>query len=240
MDFRVLYEDNHIIVVEKPVNVLTQSDGPTDPERPDMLTAVKEYIGQKYEKPGNVFIGLVHRLDRPTGGVMIFARTSKAAARLSEAIREHEFEKYYYCVVRGVPAKPKDTLTHYLLKDEKTNTVSVVPMATEGAKMASLSYETLETVRDCSLLRVRLHTGRAHQIRVQMKAIGCPLWGDQRYAADVNKPGQQLALWACQISFIHPVTKERMTFYAPPPEDKAPWKAFKLELDEAYVTDIHR
>lgn len=235
MELRVLYEDNHIIVVEKPVNVLSQSDGDGSE---DMLTAVKAYIGEKYNKPGNVYIGLVHRLDRPTGGVMVFARTSKAAERLCDDIKKHNLEKYYYCVVRGVPREQKGSLTHYLLKNEKTNTVEVVPMATEGAKMAKLNYEVIETVRDCSLLRIRLLTGRAHQIRVQMKAIDCPLWGDQRYAPELNKKGQQLALWACQLTLTHPVTKEMMTFYAPPPEDKAPWRAFETKLDDAYTSGL--
>ncbi len=232
MTFRILHEDNHIIVVEKPINVLSQGDS-TGNE--DMYTAVKNYIAEKYNKPGNVYLGLIHRLDRPTGGVMVFAKTSKAAERLSADIRSQDVKKIYYAVVRGVPRQKKEHLTHYLLKNELTNSVSAVPMATEGAKKACLQYEIIETVKNCTLVRVILFTGRAHQIRVQMKEIGCPLWGDQKYGSNLNKPGQQLALWACQLSFTHPVTKEQMTFYAPPP-DTMPWKAFSTPLDDAYLT----
>lgn len=215
----VLYEDNHLIVVVKPVNVPTQEDNSRDP---DLLTIVKQDLKHRHGKPGNVYLGLVHRLDRPVGGVMVFAKTSKAASRLSDAVRTRSIRKRYTAVVNGRPKQPQGTLTHYLLKDPRTNTVSVVPPNKSGAKDAVLDYEVLDYQEGLSLVRVELHTGRPHQIRVQFAAIGCPLVGDQRYGAHLTKPGQQIALWSTELSFEHPTTKETLRFSSKPPKE-FPW-----------------
>jgi len=226
-DLRILYEDNQIIVAEKPQNVPSALDSSGDP---DMLSLVKEYVKVKYNKPGNVFIGLVHRLDRPTGGVMVFARTSKAAERLSACIRDGNFDKRYYAVVMGVPRLRSERITHYLLKDEVTNTTSVVPQLTAGAKAAELQYSVVETAETAlvkmSLADIRLETGRSHQIRVQMSALGNPVFGDSRYGG-AKTPKGNLALWSYQLKFPHPVTKTIMSFRATPPLDETPWKLFK-------------
>lgn len=221
----ILFEDNHLLVVEKPPNILSQADQTEDK---DILTILKEDIKERYNKPGNVYLGLVHRLDRPVGGVMVFAKTSKSASRLSDQIRKRELKKTYMAVVHGKPLKEKDTLIHYLLKDSKTNTVSAVKKETEGAKEAILDYEVLETASDFSLIKVNLHTGRPHQIRVQFATIGHPLYGDQRYGHKLNSVGQQIALWSHQIICQHPTLKESMTFTSLP-EKREPWIKFKLD-----------
>jgi 23S rRNA pseudouridine1911/1915/1917 synthase len=223
-NIKILYEDNHLLVVEKPVNIVSQQDETGDP---DMLTLLKNDIKIRYNKPGEVFLGLVHRLDRPVGGAMVFARTSKAASRLSEQIRTHEFKKAYLAIVHGRPIKQSDQLEHYLWKDERTNTVHVVSPKAEGAKEARLDYCVMGNTDDFSLLRINLHTGRPHQIRVQLSTIGHPLYGDQKYGADVNKPGQQIALWSTEIILTHPTQKEVMTFQCPPP-DVLPWNWFRI------------
>lgn len=215
----VLFEDNHVLVVEKPVNIPSQEDASGDP---DMLTILRADLKTRYNKPGNVYLGLVHRLDRPVGGAMVFAKTSKAASRLSEAVRSRSFDKEYYAVVHGTPSKPAEELVHYLRKDARTNTVSIVDERADGAKKAVLEYSTVASRDKLSLVRIRLHTGRPHQIRVQMNAIGCPLVGDQKYGARLNAPGQQIALWSASIGFPHPITKERVMFRSVPP-DAYPW-----------------
>jgi len=220
----ILFEDNHLLVVEKPVNILSQEDHTGDV---DILTLLKEDIKKRYNKPGNVYLGLVHRLDRPVGGVMIFGKTSKSASRLSEQIRKRDLKKTYMAVVHGKLLTEKDTLIHYLLKDSKTNTVYAVSKGTEGAKEAVLDYEVIDTVEGFSLVRVNLHTGRPHQIRVQFSTIGHPLYGDQRYGNKVNSVGQQIALWSHQITCEHPTLKENMTFTSVPQKNE-PWVWFKL------------
>ena len=225
-ELTVVYEDNHVIVVMKPQNVPSCPDDTGDR---DMLTMVKDYLKEKYNKPGEAFVGLVHRLDRPTGGVMVFAKTSKAASRLSEDVRNGNFEKKYYAVVVGKPREKSCVeLTHYLLKNTEKNIVKVVPMATEGAKIAVLDYNTVETKNGLTLLGIRLHTGRAHQIRVQIATIGCPVFGDQKYGAGKSPVGTNLALWAVELKFIHPTTKEKMTFRVFPPTEEVPWKFFDI------------
>ncbi len=219
-DLIILHEDNHIIVVLKPQNVPSQGDASGDK---DMLTIIKEYIKEKYDKKGNVYLGLVHRLDRPTGGVMVFAKSSKAATRLSEQMREGDFEKKYYAVTVGVPKEEKATLTHYIKKNSINNMVYVCTPTEEGAKKAELDYKVIEEIGDYALVDVRLHTGRSHQIRVQMNAINCPLYGDMRYGGEKAKKGN-LALWAYYLSFSHPITKERLVFRVQPPKDIQPWK----------------
>lgn len=218
----IVYEDNHILAVVKPPNMLTQSDSTGDE---DLLTALKEDIKIRYNKPGNVFLGLVHRLDRPVGGIMVFAKTSKAASRLSEQIRSRSFDKSYVAVVYGVPEHASATLVHYLAKNEATNTVSVVKSADLG-KMASMEYVVKASKDGLSLLKIKLHTGRSHQIRVQLAAIGHPLYGDQKYGKTMNKPGMQLALWSVEIGLLHPTTKEQMSF-ASTPQRVYPWSLFE-------------
>lgn len=206
---KILYEDNHIIVVEKKPNIPSQSDKTGDI---DMLTLVKNYIKEKYNKPGNVYIGLVHRLDRPVGGIMIFARTSKSASRLSNQVREKIFKKKYLAVVDGKFEKNQGTLEDYLYKDERHNMSKVVKKEKKNVKLAKLDYKVLKynPVKDLSLVEINLHTGRHHQIRVQLSNFGHSIFGDQKYGT--RGKGKQIALWAYELTIVHPVTKEEMTF----------------------------
>ena len=222
----ILYEDNHIIVVLKPQNVACCPDESGDD---NLFDCVKRYIKTTYEKPGNVFLGLVHRLDRPTGGVMVFAKTSKAAARLSEQMRTGGFEKLYFAVLCGCPFKPRATLENYLRKNSLNNMVYVCTQTEEGAKFASLEYNVLERAGGLSLAEVKLHTGRTHQIRVQMAAINCPLYGDMRYGGE-NAVKGRLALWAYSLRFTHPTTGEELRFEIEPPKDEKPWNVFKIKV----------
>ena len=229
---QILYEDNHCIVVDKPNNLPVQADSSGDA---DLLSMVKEYVKEKYKKPGTAYIGLVHRLDRPAGGLVVLARTSKAAARLSAQVRSRELGRQYLLVVRGEPKMRSGEIKNYLLKDTAVNMVRIVPAATEGAKEAILSYRLLQTVSPpsegkLSLIEASLQTGRSHQIRVQMAGLGCPLYGDQKYGPDLNKKGQQLALHAAKLSFIHPTLKDKRTFISYPPQ-KAPWSYFKINIE---------
>ena len=219
-DLKVIYEDNHIIVVEKKPNVPSQADKTGDV---DMLTIIKKYIKEKYNKPGNVYLGLIHRLDRPVGGVMVFAKTSKAAARLSEQVREKEFQKSYLVIVDGKMEKEKGTLEDYLLKNEKTNTSKVVKEGTKNSKYAKLDYEVLKYDKELNLsvLKILLHTGRHHQIRVQLSSRGHSIYGDQKYGGRGH--GKQIALWAYKLQISHPVSKEKMNFIDIP-EKMGSWK----------------
>jgi 23S rRNA pseudouridine1911/1915/1917 synthase len=223
MKIRIIYEDNHLLIVEKPVNIPVQGDNTNDT---DLLSILKQDLKERYNKPGEAYLGLVHRLDRPVGGIMVFAKTSKAASRLSEKIRTRIFKKTYLTVVRGKPGKNSDTLVNYLLKNTETNTVLVVRDGTKDAKEAILDYEVIKANGSLSMLKIRLHTGRPHQIRVQLSYIGHPIYGDQKYGAQVNEIGQLIALWAYSISFIHPVTKEELAFLCEPP-DKYPWNEMR-------------
>lgn len=214
---KIIYEDNHLLVVLKPINIPVQED---DSKDLDMLTYLKKYLKEKYNKPGNVYLGLVHRLDRPVSGIMVFAKTSKAASRLSEQIRNHTFKKEYMAVLCGKTPK-KDILVDKLLKNPKTNTTVV----SEKGKEAILSYELIKYKNNYSLVKINLETGRSHQIRVQFSSGGYPLYGDQRY----NKkalPKQQIALFANRLEFIHPVTKEKLFFEEELPNFE-PWNIFK-------------
>ena len=216
----IMYEDNHIIVVEKPVNIPSQGDKTGDV---DMLTIIKKYLKEKYNKPGDVYLGLVHRLDRPVGGVMVFAKTSKAASRLSEQVRVKDFKKKYLVVVNGKMEKQQGMLEDYLLKNEKLNMSKVVKEGTKNSKLASLDYETLKYNNeiDLSVLKINLHTGRHHQIRVQLSSRGHSIYGDQKYGGRGH--GKQIALWAYELKFLHPITKESMTF-AVLPQINGSWK----------------
>ncbi len=210
---KVLYEDNHVIAAIKPYGVLSQSDITGSP---DMLTILKEYIKEKYNKPGKVFCGLVHRLDRPTGGAIVFARTSKGASRLSESIRNGDFKKQYLCVLNGEIKNKSGVLTDYLLKDTDKKMSKVVDKKTKGAKKAVLEYEVLGVLDGYSFLKVDLITGRHHQIRVQFSNLGLPLYGERKYS-DYNGRGQ-LALWSNIITFPHPTKKEPITIKADAPD----------------------
>ncbi len=205
----ILYEDNHLLVVEKPINMPVQADKSGDV---DLLNVLKKYLKDKYNKPGNVYLGLVHRLDRPVGGVMVFAKTSKAASRLSEQIKEHQFRKTYYAAVYG-NLLPKSILIDTLHKDTVKNIVSIQP----NGKKAILNYEVLATKNNWNLVKINLQTGRAHQIRVQFSSRGNALYGDQKYNSKA-KPKQQLALFAKELTFSHPITKEEVTFNLPLPK----------------------
>ena len=206
----ILFEDNHLLVVEKPINVPMQED---DSKDLDLLSMGKAYLKDKYQKPGNVYLGLVHRLDRPVGGVVVFAKTSKAAGRLSESIRTDQLIKTYEAILDG-PLPKQDVLVDYLTKDEKTNT-SRETDAKHG-KYCELAWELIRSQRQHHLVRIHLKTGRSHQIRVQFAARGCPLFGDQRYNPRAIV-GQQLALWAVKLAFPHPITQEILTFESPAP-----------------------
>lgn len=209
MDIKIIYEDNHIIVVEKKPNVPSQADKTEDM---DMLTLIKKYLKQKYNKQGNVYLALVHRLDRPVGGVMVFAKTSKAASRLSEQVREKKLEKKYLAVVDGKIDKQKGTLEDYLYKDERHNISKVVSKDKKNSKLAILDYEVLtyNELKQLSLVKVNLHTGRHHQIRVQFANFGHSIFGDQKYG--IRGKNKQIALWAYELTILHPITKEKITF----------------------------
>ena len=223
----ILFEDNHIIVVVKPYNIAVQEDSSGDK---DMLTIIKEFIKERDKKPGNVFLGLVHRLDRPTGGVMVFAKTSKAAERLSAQLKEKKLKKHYLCVVNGKPQLSSNELVTYLKKDEKTNTVSIAPKSCEGVKEAILRYNVVATRKDFSLIDIDLVTGRSHQIRVQMsKQLNLPIFGDFKYGDKSH--GGNLALWAYDLTFVHPTTKKAMRFMAMPDLTNPAFKLFEKEID---------
>jgi 23S rRNA pseudouridine1911/1915/1917 synthase len=217
MQPKVIFEDNHLLVVEKPINMPVQEDASRDP---DLLNWCKKYLKEKYNKPGNVFVGLVHRLDCPVGGVMVFARTSKAASRLSEQIRNNEVKKTYLAVVDGTPESKQGELHHRLEKDKKKNIVRV----SEHGKDSSLKYEVLQSKNNISLVKIRLITGRSHQIRVQFQAIGHSLIGDAKYGKDKN-PKTTIALWAHELEFKHPTRDEMLHFKANPPSVE-PWNLF--------------
>ena len=219
----VLYEDNHVIVVEKKPNILSQSDITEDP---DLLTMVKEYIKEKYEKPGNVYVGLVHRLDRVVGGIMVFAKTSKAAKRLNEQIKNNTINKTYVAVLDGKLNKKNGKLINYIYKDEKTRLAKIVNSTFKGSKRAELDYEVVGYYENKTIVKIKLITGRYNQIRVQFKNIGYPLYGDQKYG---NKNNEMIRLFAYSLEFVHPTTKEKLSFKLLPK-----WKELENE------TIIHR
>ena len=225
-DLIILYEDNHIIVVLKPQNIACCPDESGDD---NLFDCIKRYIKEKYEKPGNVFLGLVHRLDRPTGGVMVYAKTSKAASRLSEQLKSGGFEKKYLAVLCGVLQKKSGMLENYLRKNSVNNMVYVCTQTEEGAKYAALDYNILEEVGNMSLAEIKLRTGRTHQIRVQTAAMNAPVYGDMRYGGE-NAVKGKLALWAYSLTFPHPITCEKLRYIAEPPLSEKPWKFFHIDL----------
>ncbi len=216
----VLYEDNHLLVVEKPANMPVQEDSSKDL---DLLNALKQYLKEKYNKPGNVYLGLVHRLDRPVGGVMVFAKTSKAASRLSDTIRRNKMDKTYYAILDGVPKDKQGTLVDYLIKDSKTNTVQTTTK--DQGKKSILHYEVLEVKDNKTLVKIELETGRPHQIRVQFASRNLPLLHDQRYNKHTTKG--QIALYAVRLAFEHPTKKEVIEITNYPP-NTYPWNRFEV------------
>jgi 23S rRNA pseudouridine1911/1915/1917 synthase len=220
----IIYEDNQIIVVIKPQNVPCCPDDSGDP---DLLSQIKQYIKESAGKKGEAFCGLVHRLDRVTGGVMVYSKNSKSSARLFEQLKDGRFQKKYLAVVLGEPKMREATLVDYLLKNEKKNTVEIVPSATVGAKRAELHYKVLNISKQVSLVEINLITGRSHQARVQMSKIGCAIFGDAKYGGDKLAKGWNLALWATELRFEHPTTADTLKFIVNPPET-TPWDKFEF------------
>ncbi|MGB4984603.1 MAG: RluA family pseudouridine synthase [Erysipelotrichaceae bacterium] len=218
----IIYEDNHLLVVEKPINMPSQQDNTFDK---DLLSYCKQYLKEKYNKPGDVYLALLHRLDRPVGGIMVFAKTSKAAARMSTQIQQHKMHKKYYAVLTSKP-KDSDTLVDYLVKNMKTNMVKTT--SADQGKKSILHYQLIDTKEKLSLVSIDLETGRSHQIRVQFSSRNLPLFGDQRYNHNA-KIGQQIALFAYQLSFEHPISKEVMTFSITP--KNYPFNLFDIKQD---------
>jgi 23S rRNA pseudouridine1911/1915/1917 synthase len=225
---RILFEDNHIIVINKLPSEIVQGDKTGDMPMSDLL---KAYIAIKYKKPGNVFLGVVHRIDRPVSGAVIFARTSKALARLNAMLQNRELQKRYWAVVKNEPPASEDVLVHFLQKNEKQNKSYPVAENAPESKRAELKYQLLCKSKDYHLLEVELITGRHHQVRAQLAAAGCPIKGDLKYGADRSNPDGSINLHARKLEFKHPVSGEIIHIVAPVPEDKL-WKFFETEVSE--------
>ncbi|WP_166386578.1 RluA family pseudouridine synthase [Polaribacter sp. 11A2H] len=215
-NLQILFEDNHIIIVNKRAGDITQGDKTGDKPLSDV---VKEYIKDKYDKPGNVYLGVVHRLDRPTSGIIIFAKTSKSLERLNKMLREKTINKTYWAVVKNHPKKEKDTLINFLKKNPKNNKSTAYPKEIDGSKKAILHYAVIKKLDNYSLIEVDLETGRHHQIRSQLSNIGCPIKGDLKYGFNRSNKDGSIHLHARRIQFIHPVTKEQVTVTAPTPKE---------------------
>jgi 23S rRNA pseudouridine1911/1915/1917 synthase len=215
-NLQILHEDNHIIVVNKRIGDIVQGDKTGD--KP-LSEVVKEYIKEKYNKPGEVFLGVVHRLDRPTTGIVVFARTSKALTRLNELFSNRETQKTYLAIVKNKPEKEQDTLVHFLKRNEKNNTSKAHTKEVPESKKASLDYKIIKTLDNYFALEINLHTGRHHQIRAQLAAIDCPIKGDLKYGFDRSNPDGGIHLHARKLVFIHPVSKEVLEIIAPTPKD---------------------
>ncbi len=220
-NLEVLFEDNHLIIVNKKAGDISQGDKTGDKPLSDV---VKEYIKDKYNKPGNVFLGVVHRLDRPTSGVIIFARTSKALERLNKKLRDRELHKTYWAVVKNRPPKTRDTLIHFLKKDHQKNKSKAYQKEIKDSKKAILHYEVRKELNNYFLLEIALETGRHHQIRTQLASVGCPIKGDLKYGFPRSNKDASIHLHARKINFIHPVSKEELTLVAPLPNDPI-WNA---------------
>lgn len=218
---RILFEDNHLIVVNKLPGELVQGDFTGD--KP-LLEKVREYIKEKYNKPGNVFTGLVHRLDRPTSGIVVFAKTSKALTRMNAIFEKREVEKIYWAIVKGFPPKESDHLEHYLKKNEKKNKSEYFFKPIKGGKRAALNYQVVKKLDQYSVLEIRLETGRHHQIRVQLSAIGCPIKGDLKYGFSRSNKDASVCLHAKRVIFGHPVSGESLVLEAPLPTGENIWK----------------
>jgi 23S rRNA pseudouridine1911/1915/1917 synthase len=220
---KVLYEDNHIIVINKKAGEIVQGDKTGDASLCDTM---KQYIKEKYCKPGNVFIGLPHRLDRPVSGVVVFAKTSKALERLNEMFRDGKIDKRYWAIVKDVPAEPERELTHWIVRNEKLNKSFVHQKEVKNSKRATLRYKVIAASRMYNLVEVELLTGRHHQIRCQLAAIGCPIKGDLKYGAKRSNPDGSISLHARSVKFIHPVSKQLIEITAPVPEEPL-WQSFE-------------
>lgn len=219
----VLYEDNHVIIVSKRVGEIVQGDKTGDVP---LLDTVKQYVAERYNKPGNVFLGLVHRLDRPVSGVVLFARTSKALSRLSELFRTRALRKVYWAIVANQPPLPEGTLTHWLTRNERTNTARAYDREVPGSKKAVLDYKVVAHSDRYCLLEIELHTGRHHQIRCQLSKMGCPIKGDLKYGAPRSNPDGGISLHARRLEFEHPVSHLPISVTAPVPDDKL-WQAME-------------
>ncbi len=223
----VLYEDNHIIAVNKTCNEIVQGDKTGDIP---LSETVKAYIKEKYNKPGEVFLGVTHRLDRPTSGVVLFARTSKALTRLNDMFKSHEqIRKTYWAIVQGAPKIPEARLENYLVRNEAQNKSYIAKPGAKEAKLAVLSYKTLVRGDNYTLLEINLETGRHHQIRCQLAAVGCPVKGDLKYGAKRSNPDGGICLHARRIEFIHPVSKQEICITAPVPDD-ALWRTLTTQI----------
>ena len=236
MKINILYEDNHLLVVEKPNNIPVQED---DSKDADLLSLLKDYLKEKYNKPGEVFLGVPHRLDRPTSGVVLFARTSKALTRLNEMFKEKSklstvncqlsIKKTYWAIVQGAPKVPEARLENWLVRNEQQNKSYIAKPGAKDAKLAILTYKTLVRGDNYTLLEINLETGRHHQIRCQLAAIGCPVKGDLKYGAKRSNPDGGICLHARQIEFVHPVSKQNICITAPVPDD-ALWRALTTQI----------
>ena len=224
-NLQILHEDNHLIVVNKRVGDIAQGDNSGDKPLPDI---VKEYLKEKYNKPGDVFLGVVHRLDRPTTGIVVFAKTSKALTRMNDLFSSRETQKTYWAVVKNKPPKEEDTLVHYIKRNQQNNTSKAHLKEVPESKKASLHYKIINELDNYFALEIELHTGRHHQIRAQLQAIGCSIKGDLKYGFDRSNPDGGIHLHARKLSFIHPVSKEQMTIIAPVPQDVI-WKSIKTK-----------
>lgn len=220
---KIIYEDNHIIAVSKTCNEIVQGDKTGDEPLSETL---KRWLKEKYDKPGNVFVGVTHRLDRPTSGIVLFAKTSKALTRLNEMFRKGEVKKTYWALVKTSNIAPEAELTHYLVRNEKQNKSYAYDMEKPNSKKAILHYKELARSERYSLLEVDLKTGRHHQIRCQLSKIGAPIKGDLKYGFDRSNPDGGISLHARRVQFIHPVSKEEVVIVAPVPND-ALWKSFE-------------
>ncbi len=222
---RILYEDNHIIIINKLPSEIVQGDKTGDMPLSDL---VKAYIAQKYGKPGNVFLGVVHRIDRPVSGAVIFARTSKALTRLNAMLQKRELHKKYWAVVKNAPTEGSGTLVHHLQKNEKQNKSYATKLPTPNSKKAELNYSLIAQSRDYYLLEVELITGRHHQVRAQLAEMGCPIKGDLKYGFDRSNSDASIHLHARKLSFKHPVKDEIIEIIAPVPDDNL-WRFFEGE-----------
>lgn len=219
---QILYEDNHLLVINKKVGQLVQGDKTGDES---LLELIKNFIKERDEKPGNVFLGLVHRIDRPTSGLVIYAKTSKALSRLTQMVKNREIKKTYWAIVPKEMIPQTQRLVHFLKKNEKNNKAIVFPKVTDGTKEAILTYKIIKILDNYQLLEIDLETGRHHQIRAQLSKIGVPIKGDLKYGSPRSNPDGGISLHARKLEFIHPVTKENIEIIAPVPQNDAVWKA---------------
>lgn len=233
-DLEVLYEDNHLIAVNKPPGQLVQGDSSGDSP---LAEGVREYLKQRYRKPGNVFVGVAHRLDRPASGVVLFARTSKALSRLNHLFRENRVHKLYWALIRELPPRREDTLVHHLRRNPEQNKSYALDTPRADSKEARLSYRLLESLERYHLLEITLHTGRHHQIRAQLARIGCHIKGDLKYGAARSNPGGGIHLHARLLCLPHPIGGREVTILAPPPRDPL-WEAVELALRRGGASDI--